>query len=40
MNRYTTYDLPGVLRGSALARLKEKFSKVSFDPLGPLFLEL
>lgn len=28
INRYTNYDLPGVLRGSALERLKEKFSKV------------
>ncbi|KAI9708272.1 MAG: phosphatidylcholine and lysophosphatidylcholine phospholipase [Chrysothrix sp. TS-e1954] len=27
MNRYTTYDLPGILRGSALDRLKDKFSK-------------
>lgn len=27
MNRYTTYDLPGFLRGSALERLKEKFSQ-------------
>jgi len=25
MNKYTTYDLPGFLRGSALERLKEKF---------------
>lgn len=29
MNRYTSYDLPGFLRGSALERLKEKFSTVS-----------
>lgn len=29
MNRYTSYDLPGFLRGSALERLKEKFSAVS-----------
>lgn len=28
MNRYTTYDLPSLLRGSALDRLKDKFSKV------------
>ncbi len=28
MNKYTTYDLPGFLRGSALDRLKEKFLKV------------
>lgn len=28
MNKFTTYDLPGFLRGSALERLKEKFSKV------------
>ncbi len=28
MNKYTTYDLPGFLRGSALDRLKEKFSIV------------
>ncbi|KAI9668761.1 MAG: phosphatidylcholine and lysophosphatidylcholine phospholipase [Alyxoria varia] len=27
MNRYTTYDLPSVLRGSALDRLKAKFSR-------------
>ena len=27
MNRYTTYDLPGLLRGSALERLKEKFAR-------------
>lgn len=29
MNDFTTYDLPGFLRGSALERLKEKFSVVS-----------
>ena len=28
MNKFTTYDLPGFLRGSALERLKEKFIKV------------
>ena len=28
MNKYTTYDLPGFLRGGPLDRLKEKFSKV------------
>ncbi|KAF2086568.1 neuropathy target esteras-like protein [Saccharata proteae CBS 121410] len=27
MNKYTTYDLPGILRGAALDRLKEKFAK-------------
>ena len=27
MNKYTTYDLPGFLRGDALDRLKEKFVK-------------
>jgi lysophospholipid hydrolase len=27
MNKFTTYDLPGFLRGSALERLKEKFLK-------------
>ncbi|KAB8437364.1 hypothetical protein FH972_025044 [Carpinus fangiana] len=27
MNRYTTYDLPGLLRGSALDRLKTKFAQ-------------
>lgn len=27
MNRYTTYDLPNHLRGTALDRLKDKFSK-------------
>ncbi|KAF2457837.1 lysophospholipase NTE1 [Lineolata rhizophorae] len=27
MNKYTTYDLPGFLRDSALERLKEKFAK-------------
>lgn len=29
MNKYTTYDLPGFLKDSALERLKEKFNKVS-----------
>lgn len=29
MNKYTTYDLPGFLRGSALERLKDKFAPVS-----------
>ena len=28
MNKYTTYDLPGFLRGSPLDRLKEKFTDV------------
>lgn len=28
MNKFTTFDLPGFLRGSALERLKEKFSTV------------
>ena len=31
MNRYTNYDLPGLLRGSALERLKDKFFKVGVD---------
>ena len=31
INRYTNYDLPGLLRGSALERLKETFAKVIFD---------
>jgi len=36
MNKYTTYDLPGFLRGSALERLKEKFSMVNITILfGP-----
>jgi lysophospholipid hydrolase len=29
MNKFTTYDLPGPLRGSALTRLKDKFLQVS-----------
>ena len=29
MNKFTTYDLPGPLRGSALNRLKDKFQQVS-----------
>ena len=29
MNKFTTYDLPGPLRGSALTRLKDKFQQVS-----------
>jgi len=33
MNKYTTYDLPGFLRGSALERLKEKFSMVNITIL-------
>lgn len=28
MNKFTTYDLPGYLKGSALERLKEKFTTV------------
>jgi len=28
MNKYTTYDLPGFLRGAALDRLKDKFAAV------------
>ena len=31
MDRYTTYDLPDFLRGSALKRLKDKFLKVSLS---------
>ncbi|KAF2200708.1 patatin-domain-containing protein [Delitschia confertaspora ATCC 74209] len=34
MNKYTTYDLPGFLRDSALERLKEKFSKER-ERIGP-----
>lgn len=34
MNEYTTYDLPGFLRGSALERLKEKFTKER-ERIGP-----
>ena len=29
MDKYTTYELPDFLRGSALERLKDKFQKVS-----------
>ena len=34
MNKFTTYDLPGFLRGSALERLKEKFIKVRVCCIG------
>jgi lysophospholipid hydrolase len=34
MNKYTTYDLPGFLRDSALQRLKEKFTKER-ERIGP-----
>ncbi|ODH14056.1 lysophospholipase NTE1 [Paracoccidioides brasiliensis] len=34
MNRYTSYDLPNHLRGAALGRLKDKFTKER-DRLGP-----
>jgi lysophospholipid hydrolase len=34
MNTFTTYDLPGFLRDSALQRLKDKFSKET-ERLGP-----
>jgi lysophospholipid hydrolase len=34
MNTYTTYDLPGFLRDSALARLKDKFAKET-ERIGP-----
>lgn len=34
MNTYTTYDLPGFLRDSALQRLKDKFSKET-ERIGP-----
>ncbi|KAF2473318.1 patatin-like serine hydrolase [Lindgomyces ingoldianus] len=34
MNKYTTYDLPGFLRDSALERLKEKFTKER-ERIGP-----
>ena len=37
MNKFTTYDLPGFLRGSALERLKEKFNKVRFCCVGSTF---
>jgi lysophospholipid hydrolase len=34
MNKFTTYELPNFLRGSALERLKEKFTKEK-DRIGP-----
>lgn len=37
MNKFTTYDLPGFLRGSALERLKEKFNKVRDCCVGSTF---
>ena len=35
MNKYTSYDLPNHLRGHALDRLRDKFSKER-DRLGPV----
>lgn len=39
MNKYTTYDLPGFLRGAALDRLKDKFAAVRLPSPRMLFVK-